>query len=147
MGSLSAGLITLTLLYVASRLWHLNYNYRVARAAGLPVIICPYDPDSTLHTILCVPLRPILCSLLPGPIFAIVELTIWGWEFRDKAAIHEKLGPAFIFVTTGRNRLVCADPSMAHAIMMKRKDFVHTYITNKAMGFLGANIITVSQRL
>ncbi|KAA8612564.1 CypX Cytochrome P450 [Pyrenophora tritici-repentis] len=26
--------------------------------------------------------------------------------------------------------------------MMKRKDFVHTYITNKAMGFLGANIIT-----
>ncbi|KAE8834074.1 hypothetical protein PTNB73_09924 [Pyrenophora teres f. teres] len=142
MGSLSAGLITLTLLYVASRLWHLNYNYRAARATGLPMVICPYDPDSVFHAILSVPLRPVFRFLLPSPLFAIVELSIWGWEFRDKAAIHEKLGPAFIFVTTGLNRLVCADPYMAHAIMMKRKDFVHTEITYKAMGFLGANIIT-----
>jgi hypothetical protein len=99
------------------------------------------------HAIFSVPLRPILRRLLPAAIFATAELSIWGWEFHDKAAIHEKLGPAFIFVTTGLNRLVCADPSMAHAIMTRRKDFVHPEITSKAMGFLGANIVTVSQRL
>jgi hypothetical protein len=72
-----------------------------------------------------------------------VELSIWGWEFRNKAAVHERLGPVFLFVTTGLNRLVCADPSIARTIMSRRKDFVHLDITTKAMRLLGANIVTV----
>jgi hypothetical protein len=36
---------------------------------------------------------------------------------------------------------------MAHDIMTRRKDFTHPEITTKAMGFLGANIVTVSQGL
>jgi hypothetical protein len=76
-----------------------------------------------------------------------VGLSIWGWEFRDKAAVHERLGPVFLFVTTGLNRPVRADPSMARTIMSRRKDFVHPNITTQAMGLLGANIVTVSSYL
>lgn len=76
-----------------------------------------------------------------------MELSIWGWEFRGKAAVHEKLGPVFVVVTTRLNRLICADPSMAHTIMSRRRDFVHPDITTETMGFLGPNIVTVSQTL
>jgi hypothetical protein len=101
-------------------------------------------PIKFFHALFSVPLRPIFRRILPAPVFATVELSIWGWEFRDKAAIHEKLGPAFIIVTTGLNQLICADPTMAHAILGRRKDFVHPKMTTEAMGFLGKNILTVS---
>jgi hypothetical protein len=100
----------------------------------------------TFHSLFSVTLRPIFQCFLPASIFATVELSIWGWEFRDKAAIHEKLGPVFIFVTTGLNRLICADPAMVHHIMAKRRDFVHPETTAQVMGFLGPNIVTVSRR-
>jgi hypothetical protein len=41
-----AGLVTIMLLYTASRLWLLGQNYRAARTTGLPIVVCPYDPDS-----------------------------------------------------------------------------------------------------
>jgi hypothetical protein len=96
------------------------------------------------HALLSVPLRPLYRQILPATIFTTVELSIWGWEFRDKAAIHERLGPAFIIVTTGLNQLICADSTMAHAILSRRKDFVHPKTTTQAMSFLGKNILTVS---
>jgi hypothetical protein len=96
------------------------------------------------HALFSVPLRPFYCRVLPATLFATVELSIWGWEFRDKAAIHARLGPAFIIVTTGLNQLICADSTMAHAILSRRKDFVHPKTTTQAMSFLGKNILTVS---
>ncbi|OAL04694.1 cytochrome P450 [Phaeosphaeriaceae sp. SRC1lsM3a] len=140
--SLFTALITIAVLYTTSRLWHLYRNYRTACGTGLPIIICPFDPDGTLHALFSVPLRPVLRFLLPSSIFDTVELSIWGWEFRDKANVHDKLGPVFVLVTTGLNRLICADPDMAHHIMAKRRDFVHPETTTQAMGFLGANIVT-----
>jgi cytochrome P450 len=69
-------------------------------------------------------------------------VTCWGWEFHDKGTAHERLGQAFIIVTTGHNRLICADPGMAHNILARRKDFLHPAITLKTMGMLGPNLIT-----
>jgi hypothetical protein len=43
--SLFTGLVTIALLYVTSRLWLLRQNYHIARATGLPIVVCPYDPD------------------------------------------------------------------------------------------------------
>lgn len=83
-----------------------------------------------------------LRRLLPAAAFDVYELSLWGWEFRAKAAVHKRYGPAFVVVTTGLNRLVCADPAMAHTILARRKDFVHPDINLKTMGFLGNNIIT-----
>jgi hypothetical protein len=97
-----------------------------------------------VYSILSVPLRPVLRYILPAVVFATIELSIWGWEFHDKGAIHEKLGPVFVLVTTGKNRLVCADPAMARTILARRRDFNHPEITTQAMGFLGSNLVTVS---
>lgn len=45
MGLLVAGLVP-ALGYIAYILWLLNRNYRTARAARVPLVICPYDPDN-----------------------------------------------------------------------------------------------------
>lgn len=44
--TLGVGLVLAPLLYVASTLWYLIRNYRSARAVGVPIVICPYDPDN-----------------------------------------------------------------------------------------------------
>ncbi|KAJ3943626.1 uncharacterized protein N0V96_006555 [Colletotrichum fioriniae] len=95
-----------------------------------------------LHVVLSVPFRPLLKRFLPSTFFATVELTIVGWEFRDKSAVHDRVGPAFMLVTTGLNQLICADPTMAHAILNGRREFVQPDIVCKVMGFLGSNILT-----
>lgn len=89
-------------------------------------------------------MRPILARFLPEPLFDRVRLSIFGWEFLDKGAIHERVGPAFILVTAGVNELWCADPHMAQSILSRRKDFVQLPIGSKILRFLGENILTVS---
>jgi hypothetical protein len=74
---------------------------------------------------------------------AAFEVTCWGWEFHDKCAVHERLGQAFVIVTTGHNRLIYADATMAHSILARRKDFLHPDISLKTMGLLGPNLVTV----
>jgi len=96
-------------------------------------------------TVLSEPLRSILKPILPASIFAVFDATCWGWEFHDKGAAHEKFGDAFIMVTTGHNRLVCADPAMSHSVLARRKDFLHPELTLKTMGMLGPNLVTVSR--
>ncbi|KAF4776671.1 hypothetical protein HER10_EVM0007964 [Colletotrichum scovillei] len=142
MGPILTGLIALPLLWIASQIWTLYTNYRSALTVGLPIIICPYDPENLIHVVLSVPFRPLLKRLLPPTFFATVELTIVGWEFRDKSAVHDRVGPAFMLVTTGLNQLICADPAMAHAILNGRREFVQPDIVCKVMGFLGSNILT-----
>ena len=43
--SLFSGLLVILLLHITSTLWRLNRNYQAARLTGLPVVVCPYDPD------------------------------------------------------------------------------------------------------
>ncbi|KAL2880096.1 hypothetical protein SGCOL_004480 [Colletotrichum sp. CLE4] len=128
MGPIFTGLIALLLLWIASQLWNLYTNYKVAL--------------TLIHVVTSVPLRPLFKRLLPATFFATVELTIVGWEFRDKSAVHDRVGPAFMLVTTGLNQLICADPTMAHAILNGRREFVQPDIVCKVMGFLGSNILT-----
>ncbi|WQF83646.1 Putative cytochrome P450 [Colletotrichum destructivum] len=142
MGPLYTALILLPTLWIASHLRALYNNYRAALLTGLPIIICPYDPESFIIAVFCVPARPLLKRVLPARAFAAVELTIFGWEFRDKAAVHARVGPAFVVVTTGLNQLICADPAMAHAILARRREFVQPAISIKVMSFLGMNILT-----
>ncbi|KAL8366308.1 hypothetical protein RB595_004870 [Gaeumannomyces hyphopodioides] len=142
MALVQAGLVLIPLLWIAARLRVLARNYRAARATGLPFVVCPYDPEGFVFALIQEPLRPVLRRLLPAAAFDVYELSLWGWEFRAKAAVHKRYGPAFVVVTTGLNRLVCADPAMAHTILARRKDFVHPDINLKTMGFLGSNIIT-----
>ncbi|GJC87635.1 putative cytochrome P450 CYP13A1 [Colletotrichum liriopes] len=142
MGLVYAGLVLLPSLWVAAQLWALYNNYRAALLTGLPIVVLPYDPDSFLHIIFSVPLRPLMKRLLPARAFAAAELAIFGWEFRDKAEVHTRIGPAFVIVTTAVNQLICADPAMAQGILAKRKEFVQSETSIKIMSFLGMNVLT-----
>ncbi|PVI01600.1 cytochrome P450, partial [Periconia macrospinosa] len=136
------GIVLVVLLFIAPQVWAFHRNYRAARATGLPIVIFPYDPHTLLHVVFSVPLRPVLQAILPASLFDIFELTTHGWQFRDKTAIHDRLGLNFIIVSPGVNQLICADPAVAQTILARRKDFAHQAVSLKAMGFLGKNIIT-----
>jgi hypothetical protein len=60
--SLFSTLVTIALLYVSSRLWLLSQNYRVARATGLPIVVCPYDPDGVRYWLLIRSFTPSQCA-------------------------------------------------------------------------------------
>ncbi|KZL75677.1 hypothetical protein CI238_04877 [Colletotrichum incanum] len=137
-----AGLVLLPSLWIASQLWALYNNYRAALLTGLPIVVLPYNPHSFLHMIFSLPLRPLAKRLLPARAFAAAELVISGWEFRDKAAVHTRTGPAFVIVTTGVNQLICADPDMAQVVLAKRKEFVRSPASIKIMSLLGMNVLT-----
>ncbi|KAH3947634.1 hypothetical protein HBH53_112200 [Parastagonospora nodorum] len=142
MGLLLIGIVAILLIWIMSHLRIFIRNYNAARATGLPIVICPYDPDSVIFTFISEPLRPLLKPILPASIFAVFDATCWGWEFHDKGATHEKFGDAFIMVTTGHNRLVCADPAMSQSVLARRKDFHHPELSKKTMGVLGPNLVT-----
>ncbi|RFN52109.1 cytochrome p450 [Fusarium flagelliforme] len=142
MNILLTALIVALLIWITSHIRTLIRNYRAACATGLPIVICPYDPDSFVFAVVSEPLRPILKAVFPATTITAFEVTCWGWEFHDKGAVHERLGQAFMVVTTGHNRLVCANPSMAHSILARRKDFLHPDISLKTMGLLGPNLVT-----
>ncbi|TKW57214.1 putative cytochrome P450 CYP13A1 [Colletotrichum tanaceti] len=144
MGLVYTGLILLPILWIASQLWALYNNYRAALLTGLPIVVIPYNPHGFLHMVFSLPLRPLVKSLLPARVFSAAELVIAGWEFRDKAAAHIRMGPAFVIVTTGVNQLICADPALAHEVLAKRKEFVRSKTAIKIMSFLGTNILTVN---
>ena len=46
MGSLSIVALSLLLVWITSHLWTFRRNYHAARATGVPMIVCLYDPDS-----------------------------------------------------------------------------------------------------
>jgi hypothetical protein len=95
------------------------------------------------YIIVSVPLRPVFERVLPAAFYDAIKVTIFGWEFRDKHDLHDRVGPAFILVTPGINQLLCADPAMAQVILARRKDFVQSPTASKVMNFLGENIVTV----
>ncbi|KAK2005469.1 cytochrome P450 [Colletotrichum eremochloae] len=142
MGYVYTALILLPCLFVVSHLWTLQRNYRAALLTGLPIIVFPYDPDSAIHLIFSVPLRPVLRRLLPARVYNAISLVISGWEFCDESAVHDRVGPAFVIVTTSQNQLICADPAMAQVILAKRNYFVQGDFLKRFMGFLGSNVQT-----
>lgn len=44
--TLIVGFIGAVLLYLGPKLRRFSNNYQAARATGLPMILCPYNPDS-----------------------------------------------------------------------------------------------------
>ncbi|KXJ86031.1 cytochrome P450, partial [Microdochium bolleyi] len=136
------GLALVVFLWAGSQVLFLVRNYNAAKSMGLPLVVVPYDPDGFIFGVFSEPLKPLLRRILPASARRAFDLTLWGWEFHDKSAIHEQLGPAFVIVTTSLNRFVTADPATANAILARRRDFVHPDVTTSVMGLLGHNLVT-----
>ncbi|TLD09466.1 hypothetical protein PspLS_12014 [Pyricularia sp. CBS 133598] len=145
MGVFTFATILLFSLWIFSHIRSLARNYSSAKALGLPIIIHPFDPDSITFTFLSEPLHAILVRVLPSSAYAYIEPSFFGWEFHDKGAIHQRLGSAFVIVTTGINRLVSSDPTLSLTFMTRRRDFVHTDSSTQVMGMHGPNIISAGE--
>lgn len=99
-------------------------NFRIARQVGLPVIISPVGALDPLW-ILANRCLPILSSLkwLPFGWGTFARCTTAGWQFKEKYALHQQFGDAFMLVTPTTNELVLADPDAASEVLARRKDF------------------------
>jgi hypothetical protein len=136
---------TLLAIWLCSNCFALYQNYRRALISNLPILISIGNPDNVLWMIFSVPLRLTLEKFLPSSFYENhIKASIYGWEFRDKNILHEKIGPAFLLVSSGDTELWAADPDAAQAVMARRKDFVQAPIATKILSVLGPNILSVS---
>lgn len=65
MGLIDGAIGLIPLLWVARSLYALSRNYRAARATGLPLIVCPFDPDSVSGILSASRRRPWLITTSP----------------------------------------------------------------------------------
>ena len=100
-------------------------SYRIARSIGLPILISPTSFLNPLWIISYRALPMFIPALqwLPFKLGRWAKHTYLGWEFDDKYAIHQELGPAFVICSPGGNEVVVGDPSAANNIL-KRKEFI-----------------------
>jgi hypothetical protein len=128
---ISTTLVALFSAWIISNGWFLYRNYTIAKSSGgVPIIICPLDPDNLLWMIIKVPLRPTLKRILPRSVYDAIKISIFGWEFRDKYALHAQVGSVFWLVNPGSCELWVADPAVAQIVLARRKDFIQLPIAS-----------------
>lgn len=104
-------------------------NYIAARNIGLPLVISPVYPLNPFWIITC-RVFPIILLLkyLPFGLGTWARCTYIGWQFNEKHALHDELGPVFLIVTPGGNEVVVADAQVAHTVLSKRREFIKPII-------------------
>ncbi len=147
------------LLWIAWLAWRMYQNYQAAKLSGLPILLCPFSPDSVSfasprlsipagidkfvqvpYLLIKVPLRGFLEKWLPLP---GISVSIVGWEAIYKhRVIHEKHGHSFILVSPGRSELWTCDPETAQVILTRRREFPQLIMTKIIMGTFGKNVIS-----
>lgn len=108
-------------------LWHFSSfpkNIQLARKTGLPIFICPVNPDNPSWLVFSSMFQPQLEAWLPSLIYERVQVAIPGWEFRCRYTVNKKLGSVFVMVTPAKNVVWVADTELAHEILVRRKDFL-----------------------
>ncbi|CAK7230175.1 hypothetical protein SBRCBS47491_007496 [Sporothrix bragantina] len=128
--------------WLASCVHRLYTNYQNAIRSGWPVVVCPVNTQNPFFMVLNAPLRPLIERFLPTAVYNRFHLSTYGWEFRTKSnAVHDRIGPVYVLVTTGTSEIWCADPAVAQIMLTRRKDFVQLPEAKTIMGLLGNNII------
>ena len=100
-------------------------NYIAARKIGLPLVISPVYPLNPFW-IITYRVFPVIFLLkyLPFGLGTWARCTYLGWQFHEKHALHDELGPVFLIVTPGGNEVAVADAQVAHAILSHGKEFI-----------------------
>ena len=100
-------------------------NYIAARKTGLPLVLSPVHPFNPFW-IVTYKVFPIILLLkyLPFGLGTWARCTYIGWQFHEKYALHDELGPVFLLVTPGGNEVSVADAQAVHTILSQRKEFI-----------------------
>ena len=120
--------VALASILVASLGWtavSIISNYIAARKIGLPLVISPVYPLNPFW-IITYKVFPVILLLryLPFGLGTWARCTYIGWQFDEKHALHDELGPVFVIVTPGGNEVTVADAQGAHTVLARRKDFI-----------------------
>lgn len=115
-------LSSISLAFLLSQCFSLYRSYQNARTLGLPIVISPVDPRNILWQLVRPRIQPLL-RLLPNNLIQFAIISNPTWSFRDKAAVHQRLGPALVLVCPGINHIWVADPDAVTTILTKRKEF------------------------
>ena len=100
-------------------------NYNAARKIGLPIVLSPVHLLNPFW-IITYKILPVILLLkyLPFGLGTWARCTYIGWQFDEKHALHDELGPVFLIVTPGGNEVSVADAQVAHTILSQRKEFI-----------------------
>ncbi len=100
-------------------------NFIAARKIGLPLVLSPVSPLNPFWIITCRAFPAILLlKYLPFGLGKWARCTYIGWQFHEKHALHDELGPVFLIVTPGGNEVSVADAQVAHTVLSQRKEFI-----------------------
>ena len=121
-------IVVLASILVASFGWttvSIISNYTAARKIGLPLVLSPVYPFNPFW-IITYRVFPFILSLkyLPFGLGTWTRCTYIGWQFHEKHALHDELGPVFLIVTPGGNEVAVADAQVAHTVLSQRKEFI-----------------------
>ena len=132
-------LSSIFLAFLLSQCFSLYRSYQNARTLGLPIVISPVDPRNILWQLVQSRIQPLL-RLLPDSLIQFSIISNPTWSFRDKAAVHRRLGPAFVLVCPGINHISVADPDAVTTILTKRKEFPKPNLYGKLTSVLDGGV-------
>lgn len=93
-------------------------NYIAARKTGLPLVTTLINPTSALWALTKNIVVPYL-TFLPSHVGQNARLNIFGWQFRAKHTVHQRLGNVFVQVTPSHNIVNIADPDLVQQVFQR----------------------------
>jgi hypothetical protein len=96
-------ILTLSLIFLISKSYSFASNYVAAVRTGYPVYISPVLSKSILWMVLGPVFQPQFKKWFPEWFYERLDISIHGWEFRQKDKMHKKLGKVFVVVSPDEN--------------------------------------------
>ncbi|RAL11437.1 cytochrome P450 [Aspergillus homomorphus CBS 101889] len=134
-------IITALLAWLWYSIYCLIQNINRARKLGLPYHILPVSPVNPLWVVL----EPVIFYVLDRLPFQFGRLTHYGrrgWQFKDKAQSHLRMGDAFAIATPFEVFVYICDAQAITEIINRRSDFVRPVELYKMLDVFGPNVAT-----
>ncbi|ESU07504.1 hypothetical protein FGSG_02113 [Fusarium graminearum PH-1] len=120
----------------------LLWNYRKAKAIGLPVLITPIDPSNVPYLLCSSWLEPLLRKILPFGLGNFVEYNSRDWNYSQIHGLQERIGDTFIIVSPKQIRVFTGNAKASDDLCRRRKDFVKAVALYKPLEIFGRNVVT-----
>ncbi|KAF5633650.1 cholesterol 7-alpha-monooxygenase [Fusarium tjaetaba] len=132
----------LLLAYIGLSTLQLLYNYRKAKAIGLPVLITPIDPSNVPYLLCSSFLEPLLRKILPFELGNFVEYNSRDWNYEQIHDLQERIGDTFIIVSPKQIRVFTGNAKASDNLCRRRRDFVKAVALYKPLEIFGRNVVT-----
>lgn len=139
--SVSLVLGSLCLAYFVYNAFKLAKNYFKARKSGFPIYITPVDPGNPFWIILAPFILPTLRRLLPYQLWRPLDLSTYGYEWRDFVAGRSRPSVYALCAPKSSLELMVEDADIANVVLTKRRDFPQDALSVKFLNVVGKNLL------